>query len=135
MKARYLLYPLIIISLLFAAACEDDTDLLPEEDPRDKFLGVWKVNEDCIRLNYDVNILYNPDNSSQVLIENFANPGPGYPPAVALVVGDRIFVEQQVIGDNWNVSGDGTLDSGVITWEYDLLIGGNLYQCSSTYSR
>jgi hypothetical protein len=126
---------LILLSLtIFFSACEEET-ILPEQDPRDKFLGVWNVSEDCIRLNYDVNIIYDPSNSSQVLIENFANPGPGFEPAVGLVVSDKIFLDQQTIGDGWTVSGEGILMNAEMNWEYTLLIGGNQIECTAVYSR
>lgn len=134
MKVRFLLFPIVLFTLAFFAACSED-DPIFESDPRDGFLGVWKVNEDCQRLNYDVNITYDPDNSSQVLIENFANPGPGYDPVTALVVNDRIFVSPQTTGDNWTVSGEGTYINERIEWDYELIIGGNKLQCTATYTR
>ncbi len=134
MKARIFSFFIILAAISFFASCGEDDPII-QEDPRDSYLGVWSVNEDCQRLNYDVNITYDPDNSSRVLIENFANPGPDYDPVTALVVDDRIFVSQQTVGDDWTVSGDGTLTDGTIEWEYELIIGGNLYQCSATYMK
>jgi hypothetical protein len=134
MKSRYFLLAIVISSIAFFASCSEDDPII-EVDPRDGFLGVWKVNEDCQRLNYDVNITYDPDNSVQVLIENFVNPGPGYDPVTALIVGDKIFVSQQVTGDNWTVSGEGNLVNNRIEWEYELIIGGNKLECTASYTR
>jgi len=134
MKTRtYSILLIFLLSLVFTSCIDDD--ILYDEDPRDKFLGVWKVSEDCIRLNYDVNIKYDPGNSAQVLIENFANPGPGSDPVTGLVVEDKIFIDQQVIGDDWTVTGDGILVEGQVEWEYILIIGGNQIDCTAVYSR
>ena len=127
---------LMMLAILPFVAC------LPEEDdgtgdPRDKFLGTWKVDETCSRMNYIVTISYDPSNSSQVLISNFGNPGPGYDPAVALVTGNSIYVSSQTIGPSWTANGSGVYisSSETVDWNYTLKIGGNLLQCSATYSR
>jgi len=113
--------------------CVNDEDPDPG-DPRDKFLGTWKVSETCLKLNYEVEITYDPQNSSQVLINNFGNPGSGYQAAVAMVVNDKIYISEQETGENWLVSGEGSyLTSNEIEWEYNLTISGNLMQCNSTY--
>lgn len=105
-------------------------------DPREKFLGSWKVTETCSRMNYNVTISDDPQNSAQVLIENFGNPGTGYAPAVALVTGNSIYVSNQTIGSGWSVSGSGTMnDSGRIDWSYSLVINGNTQSCSAFYIR
>jgi hypothetical protein len=132
---RILLYSFAITSLFFIS-CETD-DPISESDPRNNYLGVWTVSEECNRMSYDVNVAYDPGNSSQVLITNFANPGPGYPPVRALVVGEKLIVQQQITGDNWQVSGDGTYDDDkdIINWTYNLTIGGNYLTCTAIYSR
>lgn len=124
----------LIFTALFFISCETD-DPLPEADPRDQYLGLWTVAEECNRLSYDVNVSYDPGNSSQVLIENFANPGPGYVPVVALVAGKNIYVAEQTVGENWTVAGDGVYSGGAINWTYTLKIGGNLLNCSATYTK
>jgi hypothetical protein len=134
MKTHAALSVIFIFMALFFAACETD-DPIVETDERDKFLGLWSVAEDCNRLNYDVNVSYDPGNSAQVLISNFANPGPGYDPVVALVADDNIIVPEQQVGENWTVSGDGTYQNGTVNWNYTLKIGGNLLTCSAVYSK
>jgi hypothetical protein len=136
MRATKILLTLAVLVSVFFIGCETDDPLI-ETDPRDKFLGLWTVAEECNRLSYDVNIAYDPGNSAQVLISNFANPGPGYDPVIALVAGDKIIVQEQEVGDGWITSGDGTYDSGndLVEWSYDLTIGGNLMICTATYTR
>ena len=123
------------VCLLPACGTETDDNVNPT-DPRDKFLGEWKVNETCNRLNYTVQISADPGNSTQVLIQNFGNPGPGYDPAVGLVVSNAITVGSQLIGEGWTVSGTGIYQTGgTITWNYSLKIGQETYSCSATYSK
>ncbi len=127
---------LAVLLLMIAGCMTDQTTNPNSSDPRDKFLGDWKVTETCSRMNYNVNISYDPQNSAQVLITNFGNPGSGYSPAVALVTGNTIYVSSQTIGSGWSVSGSGTMnDSGKINWSYDLVINGSGQSCTATYSR
>ncbi|PIY34505.1 MAG: hypothetical protein COZ08_01550, partial [Bacteroidetes bacterium CG_4_10_14_3_um_filter_42_6] len=49
----------------------DDNEL----NPITKFIGTWSVNDQAARLNYEVTIDYNPLNSAEVLLKNFADLG------------------------------------------------------------
>jgi hypothetical protein len=135
MKTKILLTLAGMMLLLFSTCVPIDEDVDPD-DPVAKFLGIWKVNETCNRMNYDVQIQQDPGNSSQVLLDNFGNPGPGYDPAVGLVVSNTINVSAQNIGEGWTVSGSGTYQSnGTIIWNYDLDIGPSGYDCTATFSK
>jgi hypothetical protein len=135
MKTKLLLTLTGIFMLLFSTCIPVDDDVDPD-DPNKKFLGVWKVNETCNRMNYDVEIVTDPGNSAQVLIYNFGNPGSGYDPAVGLVVSNTVYVSSQNIGEGWTVDGEGTYQSnGTIIWSYDLSIPPNNYTCSATFSK
>jgi len=129
---------LVLISLLAFSipACLPVDDDLDPDDPVAKFLGDWKVNESCRRGNYDVTIKADPGNSAQVLLENLGNTGPGYDPAVGLVVSNSIHVSSQTIGEGWTISGKGTYQSdGTIAWDYALVIASNEMNCSATFSK
>jgi len=121
--------------VMFLQACipgEDD----PYSDPVTKFLGTWKVNEDCSRMNYTVQIQADPGNSAQVLIYNLGNPGSGYDPAVGLVVSSSIYVNSQTIGEGWTIDGKGVYQSdGTIDWDYSLFIPPSQYDCSAVFSK
>ena len=135
LRITLLLVAALTMTLFQACIIEEDDDVNPT-DPRTKFLGDWKVNEDCSRANYMTYIRLYPGNSTQVLIENFGNPGPGYDPAVGLVVSNTIKVSSQNIGEGWTVSGQGTYQqNGSILWNYSLIIGGYKENCSASYSR
>ncbi len=134
MKTRYLLTVIGLAALLiFGCTTTDNTN---PSDPVSKFLGTWKVNESCRKMNYNVEIQQDPGNSAQVLINNFGNPGAGYDPAVGLVVSNTVTVASQTIGTGWTVSGTGTYQSdGSMSWNYTLIIPPNSYSCSSTFTR
>jgi hypothetical protein len=135
MKSSILLILLSVMALSMPACLPVDEDVDPD-DPVAKFLGTWKVNEDCRRLNYNVDIQRDPGNSAQVLIYNYGNPGAGYDPAVGLVVTNSVFVSSQTIGEGWTVSGKGTyLSNGTISWDYKLIIASTEYNCTATFSR
>ena len=132
---KFLLFTLMLIVSIFPACLPEDEDVDPP-DPVDKFLGEWKVNETCSRMNYTVQIDPDPGNSAQVLIYNFGNPGPGYDPATAIVTSNSITVTQQTIGEGWTVSGIGTYQTGgSISWNYSLVIGPSSYSCTASFSR
>ena len=137
MKNYSKLLPILFLLILatFSGCIIEEED--PNTDPRDKFLGDWKVDETCSRGNYIVTISYDPSNSTQVLLKNFGNPGSGYDPAVGFVVGNELYISSQTIGPSWTVSGQGSYvkSNETIGWNYSLTIGGNLLQCSALYSR
>ncbi len=120
----------------FSACLPDDSNDPNPSDPREKFLGEWKVAEDCRRMNYTVTITPDGGNTSQVLIENFGNPGPGYDAAVGLVVSNSLYVNSQTIGEGWTVSGKGTYQAdGSVSWDYTLIISGSQLDCTAGFTR
>jgi len=136
MKTRFILILLALLALQFNSCLTEDDDPV-YEDPEDQFIGVWKVNETCNRMTYDVEITDDPEHYSQVLIYNFGNPGPGYDPVVGIVAGSSIYVESQTIAEGWTVSGEGMITKSnppVISWEYTLIIPPNEYNCTATYT-
>lgn len=135
MKTRILLIMLSLAALLVPACLPPDDNVNPD-DPVTKFLGEWNVNESCRRLNYTVEIEADPGNSAQVLIYNFGNPGPGYDPAVGLVVTSSVYVSSQTIGEGWTVSGKGTYQAdGTISWDYTLIIEPSQFTCAAIFSK
>mgnify|MGYP006283793141 CR=1 FL=1 len=135
---KYSKYTLFVL-LIALFSCETDEDDNPDPtDPRDKFLGSWNVNETCTRGVYSVQISEDPDNSAQVLIKNFANPGFEVgEPAVGLVINDVIKLDpNHKIGDDWTVDGQGEMiNDNRMEWEYELYIGGGKDGCTAVYAR
>lgn len=124
---------ILMISIFTLNSC-NDTTTNPASNTRDKFLGTWTVDESCVRLNYEVDILQDENDDNKVLLDNFADPGPGYDPAYGIVDGDVINLPKQKIGDNWYVNGTGTYQSdGTIFWSYHIEIGANASNCEADY--
>jgi hypothetical protein len=134
---RNILLMLAALTFTITQSCEiEGDDIINPEDPRTRFLGEWKVSEDCTRGNYMVDIQLDPNNSTQILLNNFGNPGPGYDPAVGLVVSKTIKVSTQIIGEGWTVNGEGSYtQDGSIQWSYSLMINGVEKTCSAVYTR
>jgi hypothetical protein len=83
-----------------------------------------------------VDIQLDPNNSAQVLLYNFGNPGPGYDPAVGLVVSKTLKISSQNIGEGWTVSAEGRYQqNGNVLWDYSLVINGMEMTCSAEYTR
>ena len=96
---------LVVVFLFQSCAIEDDSDY---SDPREKFVGTWNVSDQPGRINYSVNISKNPAQSTNVLLYNFADMGGS---ANGLVVGNRIIIDKQPIGNDFLSNGTGNFMS------------------------
>ena len=105
----------ITVVLLFnSCAPTDDNEL----NPITKFVGTWSVNDQAARLNYEVTIDYNPLNSAEVVLKNFADLGNS---AVGLVVGNTIVIDNQVLSGDNSVSGSGSyINENKLSFNYQL---------------
>jgi hypothetical protein len=121
-----------ITFLVSSCILDEDVDPTPT-DPIEKFLGSWSVSDNEMKLNYEVTISRDPNNSTMVLLSNFAGSGGS---AKALAVGSSLVVESQTIGQNWLVSGTGTYrNTSRIDFPYALTIGGNQESRSAIFTR
>lgn len=127
----YFIFTLIIFS------CTEEGDIFDPQDDRDAFLGTWNVDETCNRIPYQVTIIKDPTNSSQVIINNFWLIGPDEKAPYAIVAGNSIVIPQQNIYNDEKtiVKGSGVLDKGTIEWEYTVNDGADLYTCVATYEK
>jgi hypothetical protein len=87
-----------------------------------KFLGTWHVSDQASRLNYDVVIKRNPNDSTSVILDNFADMRGS---AVGMVIGNTVVISKQPIGGGVASEGSGnylsvnelkfnfTLDDGI----------------------
>lgn len=123
--------------VILLTSCIEDTDPLNPLDDRDAFLGVWNVTETCNRIPYQVTIIKDPSNSSQVIIKNFWLIGPNEKAPYAIVAGSSIVIPQQYINndENTEVKGSGVLNKETIEWEYTANDGADLWTCVATYKR
>lgn len=128
---------LLIFFIFSGISCNPvDDDNVEPDDPRDVFIGSWNVNETCSKSNYTVVISKDPYNTSQVLLNNFANPNMG-DPAVGIVTKNKITLDpSQKIGNNWTVSGTGNyINKNLIEWSFSLEIAGTQESCVADYTR
>ncbi len=128
---------LLIFFIFSGISCDPvDNDNVEPDDPRDVFIGSWSVNETCSKSNYTVVISKDQYNTSQVLLNNFANPNMG-DHAVGIVTTNKITLDpSQKIGNNWTVSGTGNhINKNLIEWSFLLEIAGTQESCVADYTR
>lgn len=107
---------LFVVAIGFCGCTVEDPD--SDIDPREKYLGSWQVSDQPARLNYQVNIQYNPSNSTEILLQNFADLGGS---AVGLVVGNSVIIDKQSIGGSFQVEGTGSyIKSTELKFSYEL---------------
>jgi hypothetical protein len=128
MIKQHRLVVVILASLFFCfVACElDEED--PDADLRDKFIGTWRFDESEVKNDlafYNVSITYDPSNSSQVLLTNFANVG-NFHSAYGIVTEDRITIPAQTVA-SLTISGIGNrITNNSVSWTYAVNDGADL---------
>lgn len=124
-----------VIILLMMLSCleEDNGDLI---DDRDAFLGAWKVSESCQKDSYTVQVVKDPSNSAQVLINNFWNTGNCGNPIYGIVAGNSVYLPLQTFcNGEFKGDGSGSLSKETISWTYSVNDGADLFNCEATYTR
>ena len=122
MSKRWL-YLLFLVLLSFTACVPDDGNIPDETDPALAFVGNWSVSDNALKLNYEVQITKNPQNSTEILLDNFAGSGDR---TVGLVTGKTVTIDNQTLGNGWKVSGSGQYKSSTrLEFQYRLIIGGD----------
>lgn len=133
MKKIAFIFSFVFASIIVFHSCTKENDLLNDGDARESFVGSWGANDHCSKQAYGVNISLDADNSSQVLISNFANTGHT---AIGVVAGGSIYVESQDIGGGYTVNGNGILTGEIISWTtYNFETAGDLYECTCIFSK
>jgi len=131
-------YPLILLFIsMVLISCTDDGDILNPQDDRDAFLGTWNVIESCVKDAYSVNIVKDPSNSAQVILQNFWLIGYNEKPPYAIVAGTTITIPEQTMCYSGNniVSGSGKLNKSKIEWDYTVNDGADLWTCTANYEK
>jgi len=133
MKKIMVILGIIISSAILWQSCTKDDSIIGDADARDAFIGNWSVTDVCSKQTYGVNITANPNNSAEVIIENFANLGNS---ATALIAGNSIYVESQEIGNGYTVNGNGKLTGELIAWSaYNFESEGESNECTATFTK
>lgn len=127
-----------VISILFALAltslffigCEPLDEDTTSDDPRDKYVGEWQFIESFKSTegnSYLVSITKDPNNSSQVILGNFGNPGSQTITVKGLVTSSQIIVSSQKMSNGWTIEGTGksTVVNTTMSWTYAITAGGD----------
>lgn len=136
MKKNILLLILAALILtIFSCELLEDPD---PSDPRDNFVGNWNVNEVSSlygTTNYNVTIIYDPGNSSQVLIKNFYHFGLEIETYAIPTLTSITVPEQSVC--NHTVKGAGKLSSNKnsIDWTYSANDGADIDNVTATFTK
>jgi len=141
---RIILFLAVLSSAGFIVSCEPDTtNETDPNDPRNEFIGYWHFTENGMLKNgksvsqsYIVTISIDPDNSSQVLMNNFGNPGVSDRDIFGLVTSNQIVVSSQTLDNGWIVEGSGKKNSnGSMSWTYSITAGGDKIYYSATATK
>jgi hypothetical protein len=134
MKSFKFLFSIVIASMVVVfTSCDPNEDPLSDQDVRDNYLGTWKVQESGKgKVTYEVEITADPDNSVQVLINNFYdyNIKP-----YAIVTASTITLPSQDFAKSLQIHGSGTLSQEKITWTYYVNNGADLDTIHSVYTK
>ena len=118
------------LTILLISACEP-VDNTTSDDPRDPYIGEWQFSESFKNTDgqsYIVNIIKDPDNSSQVILENFGNPGSNGISAKGVVTSTQVVVSSQQMSNSWIVDGNGKFSNSgktVMDWTLSITAGGS----------
>jgi hypothetical protein len=131
MKRNSKLLLVILFGFLFSfVSCIDEDIDDPFGDPVDKFLGTWRCEEvgsiSGGGWNYQVIITRNPQNSAEILIQNFNLQG-NNERARALITGNNMTIpRQKICDDTIEIQGSGTFSNGQVNFNYSTNDGATL---------
>jgi hypothetical protein len=132
MKTYSLLFIVIAaFAGFFISGCEPAGNTVPGDDARDPFIGMWQFIEagklkSTEGQSYVVSITKDPDNSTQVILKNFGNPGSENITVIGIVTANQIVVSKQDMTNGWKAEGVGKFSNVAKTsmsWTYKLTIG------------
>ena len=139
---RIFFFLAVIASAGSIVSCAPDNSSSNPNDARNVFVGVWQFTEtgmlkngNNISQSYIVSIILDPDNSDQVLLNNFGNPGSSDKNVVGIVTSNQIVVSAQSLNNGWLVEGSGkSTGTNKMTWNYSITAGGDkiYYSASAT---
>lgn len=142
MKATLRLFLfLTAFSGFLLTSCEPDDTTNPGDDPRDPFIGAWQFIESFKSTegqSFIVTITKDPNNSSQVILENFGNPGSQAVSVTGIVTSKQIVISQQNMSNGWTVEGSGETTNVAKTsmsWSYAITAGGDKTDYTATSTR
>lgn len=141
MKKQFGFFILLFVLASFLHSCDTDEDINePTADPRDKFVGAWNCQETSSinkkgSSSYTVNISLNPNNSSQILLENFYQLGFGIKLYAIVANNNATIPEQTTSGFAVKGSGNYNTSTDKINWTYYVNDGADIDSCTAVYSK
>jgi hypothetical protein len=131
---RYTFILATVLSLIYSCN-NNDNNTTPTEDPRDKFVGTWAVNETSTQNNntaYTATISLNSGNSAQIFINNFYGSLQVY----GVVANLSVTLPQQTV-NNFKIHGSGNMinNNTKINWTYWVDTGADIDTCTAVYSK
>lgn len=121
-----------LLSGFLLSGCETTETPVGGDDARDPFIGYWQFLEtggykSTKAQSYIVVVSKDPDNSTQVLLKNFGNPGTQDINVVGIVTTNQIVVSEQNMTNGWVTEGSGKISNPTktaMTWTYSITAGG-----------
>ena len=112
-------------------SCAPTTD--DETEDRNNYVGTWSVSDQASKLNYSVTITINPSNSTEILLNNFADLNTT---AVGLVIGRSVVIDNQQLGSEYSVNGSGSyINSGKLEFNFSLNNGIDIDSRVASYTK
>jgi hypothetical protein len=124
------------VLVLFFASCAEEEGILPDADPRDKFVGTWTVSETINQVNvpgYTSVVILDTANTSRILISNPNNLGSSLS-LKAIVAGNSLSIDLQNIS-GIPIQGSGTYSNNSFVLNYTIDEGDGPIPVKSTYTR
>jgi hypothetical protein len=122
--------------VVLISCTEEDPILVPDVDPKDKFIGTWNVREEIgnqVTGNYTSLVTNNPNNTSQIIINNIYNLG-ATANISALVANNSLSISQANI-TGISIFGSGTYSGSGFIINLTVDEGSGTSQVKTTYSK
>ena len=126
----------LFMCLVLISCTEEDPILVPDVDPKDKFIGTWNVREEIgnqVTGNYTSVVTSNPNNTSQIIINNIYNLGTAANIS-ALVANNSLSISQANI-TGISIFGSGTYSGSGFIINLTVDEGSGTSQVKTTYSK
>jgi hypothetical protein len=126
----------LFMCLVLISCTEEDPILVPDVDPKDKFIGTWNVREEIgnqVTGNYTSLVTNNPNNTSQIIINNIYNLG-ATANISALVANNSLSISQASI-TGISISGSGSYSGSGFIINLTVDEGSGPIQVKTTYSK
>ena len=126
----------LFMCLVLISCTEEDPILVPDVDPKDKFIGTWNVREEIgnqVTGNYTSLVTNNPNNTSQIIINNIYNLG-ATANISALVANNSLSISQANI-TGISIFGSGTYGGNGFIINLTVDEGSGTSQVKTTYSK